>query len=218
MQFYVLFWKGIFSKKYSLKITKDKKLVKFYLHSFWQISLQFDEFFFFFFRLARQYTNCEDVVVTEDAFHGNLGVLIDISPKMHQYVPNYKPKDFVHVSPLPSSYRLSELLSDLETPSHLSGEKLDQWIAAKCAEKVEAIFVEAKKQGRGIAAFICEPCFVSSLCGRPLKEESKFFTTFFSLFRLSAVYICLIPATLKESTKYAEKMEHFLSLMKLKQG
>ena len=218
MQFYVLFCKGIFSKKYSLKITKDKKLVKFYLHSFWQISLQFDEFFFFFFRLARQYTNCEDVVVTEDAFHGNLGVLIDISPKMHQYVPNYKPKDFVHVSPLPSSYRLSELLSDLETPSHLSGEKLDQWIAAKCAEKVEAIFVEAKKQGRGIAAFICEPCFVSSLCGRPLKEESKFFTTFFSLFRLSAVYICLIPATLKESTKYAEKMEHFLSLMKLKQG
>ena len=218
MQFYVLFCKGIFSKKYSLKITKDKKLVKFYLYSFWQISLQFDEFFFFFFRLARQYTNCEDVVVTEDAFHGNLGVLIDISPKMHQYVPNYKPKDFVHVSPLPSSYRLSELLSDLETPSHLSGEKLDQWIAAKCAEKVEAIFVEAKKQGRGIAAFICEPCFVSSLCGRPLKEESKFFTTFFSLFRLSAVYICLIPATLKESTKYAEKMEHFLSLMKLKQG
>jgi len=113
-------------------------------------------------RLARQYTNCEDVVVTEDAFHGNLGVLIDISPKMHQYVPNYKPKDFVHVSPLPSSYRLSDLLSDLETPSHLSGEKLDQWIAAKCAEKVEAIFVEAKKQGRGIAAFICEPCFIVS--------------------------------------------------------
>jgi len=113
-------------------------------------------------RLARQFTNCEDVVVTEDAFHGNLGVLIDISPKMHQYVPNYKPKDFVHVSPLPSSYRLSDILSDLETPSDLSGEKLDQWIAAKCAEKVEAIFVEAKKKGRGIAGFICEPCFIVS--------------------------------------------------------
>ena len=115
------------------------------------------------FRLARQYTNCEDVVVTEDAFHGNLGVLIDISPKMHQYVPDYKPKDFVHVSPLPSSYRLSEMLSDLVMPSDLSGDKRDQWIAIKCAEQVEAIFLEAKKQGRGIAAFICEPCFVS-LC------------------------------------------------------
>ena len=102
-------------------------------------------------------------MVTEDAFHGNLGVLIDISPKMHQYVPDYKPKDFVHVSPLPSSYRLSEMLSDLVMPSDLSGDKRDQWIAIKCAEQVEAIFLEAKKQGRGIAAFICEPCFVS-LC------------------------------------------------------
>ena len=114
-----------------------------------------------FYRLARQFTGNEDVVVTEDAFHGNLGVLIDISPKMHQYVPDYKPKDFVHVSPLPSTYRLSEALSDLQVPPELTGEKLDQWIAIRCAERVEAIFIEAKKNGRGIAAFICEPCFVS---------------------------------------------------------
>ena len=80
---------------------------------------------------------------------------------MHQYVPEYKPKDFVHVSPLPSHYRLSEALSDLQVPTELSGEKLEQWIAIKCAEKVEAIFHEAKKKGRNIAAFICEPCFVS---------------------------------------------------------
>merc|ERR1712194_256518 len=37
-------------------------------------------------RLARQFTEEEDIVVTEDAFHGNLGILIDISPKMHGYV------------------------------------------------------------------------------------------------------------------------------------
>ena len=102
-------------------------------------------------------------MVTEDAFHGNLGVLIDISPKMHQYVPDYKPKDFVHVSPLPSTYRLSEALSDLQVPPGFTGDKLDQWIAIRCAERVEAIFIEAKKNGRGIAAFICEPCFVSIL-------------------------------------------------------
>merc|ERR1712241_581339 len=143
-------------------------------------------------RLARQFTNCEDVVVTEDAFHANLGVLIDISPKMHQYVPNYKPKDFVHVSPLPSSYRLSDILSDLETPSDLSGEKLDQWIAAKCAEKVEAIFLEAKR------------------------KVAELPDSFVNLALLSAVYTCLIPATSKESTKYVEKMGHFLSPMKLK--
>ena len=34
-------------------------------------------------RLARAYTGKEDFVVTEDAYHGNIGALIDISPKMH---------------------------------------------------------------------------------------------------------------------------------------
>lgn len=34
-------------------------------------------------RLAKAYTGKEDFVVTEDAYHGNIGALIDISPKMH---------------------------------------------------------------------------------------------------------------------------------------
>ena len=34
-------------------------------------------------RLARAYTGKEDFVVTEDAYHGNIGALIDLSPKMH---------------------------------------------------------------------------------------------------------------------------------------
>ena len=131
----------------------------------------------FDFRLARQFTEKEDVVVTEDAFHGNLGVLIDISPKMHDYVPNYKPKDFVHITPLPSSYRRSDLISEEEeyltnqspsfkTPTTNQNKKSDsmnQWVAKKCASKVEQAFVEAEKNGRGVAAFICEPCFVSKL-------------------------------------------------------
>ena len=41
------------------------------------------------------------------------------------------------------------------------GDELDKWVASKCAEKVDEAFVEAKRKGRGIAAFICEPCFVS---------------------------------------------------------
>ena len=59
-------------------------------------------------------------MVTEDAFHGNLGILIDISPKMHGYVPNYKCKDFVHITPLPMSYNRSKLLE--EPPSDLKGK------------------------------------------------------------------------------------------------
>lgn len=115
-------------------------------------------------RLARQFTEEEDIVVTEDAFHGNLGILIDISPKMHGYVPNYKCKDFVHITPLPMSYNRSKLLAE-EPPSDLKGDDLDQWVANKCADKVDQAFVEAKRKGRGVAAFICEPCFiVSGVC------------------------------------------------------
>merc|ERR1712241_66507 len=115
-------------------------------------------------RLARQFTEEEDIVVTEDAFHGNLGVLIDISPKMHGYVPNYKCKDFVHITPLPMSYRPSNLLHG-EPPPGMVGDELEKWVASKCAEKVDEAFVEAKRKGRGIAAFICEPCFiVSGVC------------------------------------------------------
>ena len=54
---------------------------------------------FFSCRLARQYTDNEDIVTVEDSFHGNFGVLVDISPKMYQfqYIPNYHPKDWVHI-------------------------------------------------------------------------------------------------------------------------
>ena len=58
--------------------------------------------YFFHCRLARQFTGKEDIVVVEDSFHGNLGVLIDISPKMYQYIPNYRQKEYVHITPLPS--------------------------------------------------------------------------------------------------------------------
>ena len=43
----------------------------------------------------------------------------------------------------------------------MTGDELDKWMASKCANKVDEAFVEAKRKGRGIAAFICEPCFVS---------------------------------------------------------
>ena len=44
-----------------------------------------------------------------------------------------------------------------------TGDDLDQWVANKCADKVDQAFVEANRKGRGVAAFICEPCFVSEL-------------------------------------------------------
>ena len=118
------------------------------------------------FRLARQFTNHEDIVVIEDSFHGNLGILSDISPKIYQYIPNYQQKDFVHITPLPSSYRKSKLIKlDPEThyPKDLQGEDLHKLVAEMCAKEVERIFKEAKEKGRKIGAFICEPCMVSDI-------------------------------------------------------
>lgn len=111
-------------------------------------------------------------MVTEDAFHGNLGVLIDISPKMHSYVPNYKAKDYVHITPLPSSYRPSGLIEPVSKDDLGNTEAA---VAGLCADKVKQAFVEAENKGRGIAAFICEPCFVSPFLDLLQSVENKSF-------------------------------------------
>ena len=51
---------------------------------------------------------------------------------------------------------------------HFAGDELDQWVASKCADKVDQAFHEVKQKGRGVAAFICEPCFVSEIIHKPL--------------------------------------------------
>jgi len=115
-------------------------------------------------RLARQYTDNEDIVTVEDSFHGNLGVLVDISPKMYQYIPNYRPKDWVHIAPLPSSYRKSKLLpnqvEEPHYPTDVKDDVLQEMVAKMCTDQVERIFQEAEMKGRRIAAFICEPCMI----------------------------------------------------------
>ena len=134
------------------------------------------------FRLARQFTNHEDIVVIEDSFHGNLGILSDISPKIYQYIPNYQQKDFVHITPLPSSYRKSKLIKlDPEThyPKGLQGDDLHKLVAEMCAKEVERIFKEAKEKGRKIGAFICEPCMVSDI-GTVWKLQKITLTPFFA--------------------------------------
>ena len=55
-------------------------------------------------RLARQFTGCEDMLVYEGAYHGNLGVLVDVSTKVHAGIPRYKRKPWVHTIPVPNTY------------------------------------------------------------------------------------------------------------------
>lgn len=55
-------------------------------------------------RLARAYTKNKDVLCIDGAYHGNLTTTIDISPfKLDDM--NEKVKKWVHVAPLPCSYR-----------------------------------------------------------------------------------------------------------------
>jgi len=98
-------------------------------------------------RLATSFTEREDIVVVEDGYHGNLGILVDISPKMHSKIPNYKKKDFVHVTKLPDRFRGKYTYEDEEA-------------CLKYAEEVEKTILEVESRGRKIAAFICEPMFV----------------------------------------------------------
>jgi len=94
-------------------------------------------------RLAFQYTGRKDIVSVEDGYHGNLGVLVDISHKMHERVPNFKKPDWVHHVPLPDTFRNSGP---------------DFW--SKYIHDFEKRLEALEAEGRSIAAFIFEPFFV----------------------------------------------------------
>jgi len=100
-------------------------------------------------RLAKAYTGKEDFVVTEDAYHGNIGALIDISPKMHHRVKNYKKKDHVHIARLPDMFR-----------GKFRSEEVEEDAGLLYAREVEHTIVRAEAKGRGVAAFLGEPLFV----------------------------------------------------------
>ncbi|XP_047485500.1 5-phosphohydroxy-L-lysine phospho-lyase-like isoform X1 [Penaeus chinensis] len=100
-------------------------------------------------RLARAYTNRKDVVVFDDAYHGNLGNLIDISPKMFKQMPLGK-KEFVHVIPCPDTYRGLYREDDLRA-------------AEKYVKEAEHIIHQAIRSNRKIACFVSESIVVN--CG-----------------------------------------------------
>uniref|UniRef100_U3KM93 5-phosphohydroxy-L-lysine phospho-lyase n=1 Tax=Oryctolagus cuniculus TaxID=9986 RepID=U3KM93_RABIT len=92
-------------------------------------------------RLARQYTGHQDVVVLDHAYHGHLSSLIDISPYKFRDLDGQK--EWVHVAPLPDTYR------GLYREDHPSP-------AAAYASEVERVVRSAQERGRKIAAFFAE--------------------------------------------------------------
>jgi len=73
-------------------------------------------------RIARAHTGAYDMVVVEGAYHGHTGMLIDLSPyKFRGKGGKGKPEPWVHVVPIPDTYRggdrdyaaeLGEIVSD----------------------------------------------------------------------------------------------------------
>lgn len=94
-------------------------------------------------RLCGQYTGRKDVVCIEDAYHGNLGVLIDVSNKMHSKVPSYKKPDWVHIVPLPDTFRI---------------RTEQDW--ARYTREFDERIEKLLKLGHPVSAFIMEPMSV----------------------------------------------------------
>ncbi|XP_061786243.2 5-phosphohydroxy-L-lysine phospho-lyase isoform X2 [Nerophis lumbriciformis] len=90
-------------------------------------------------RLAQQYTQHEDVIVLDHAYHGHLKSLIDISPYKFRKLSGQK--EWVHVAPLPDTYRgvhkdmpdpgqaYADTVKDLIEEVHLKGRKISSFFA-----------------------------------------------------------------------------------------
>ncbi|XP_043245865.1 5-phosphohydroxy-L-lysine phospho-lyase-like [Amphibalanus amphitrite] len=112
-------------------------------------------------RLARSYTRQEDVIVFEGAYHGNLGSVADISPKLFPAAPpeNNGRRRHVHVAPLPDTYRGRYRETDPDP-------------GARYAQHVERLLERMESEGRRVAAFMSE-CLVTQ-CGMVAPPEDYF--------------------------------------------
>ncbi len=93
-------------------------------------------------RLVRAYTSQRDMLVLEGAYHGNLGVLIDISPYKFDGPGGRGAPSWVHKLPMPCAYR--GIFRNAPDP------------AAAYAAQAEEVIRRVEAGGGGIAAFIAE--------------------------------------------------------------
>ncbi|KAM9850046.1 5-phosphohydroxy-L-lysine phospho-lyase [Aulostomus maculatus] len=92
-------------------------------------------------RLAQQYTQHQDVIVLDHAYHGHLLSLIDISPYKFRKLSGQK--EWVHVAPLPDTYR------GMYQENHPNPGQA-------YADTVKDLIEEVHSKGRKISAFFSE--------------------------------------------------------------
>jgi 4-aminobutyrate aminotransferase-like enzyme/Ser/Thr protein kinase RdoA (MazF antagonist) len=95
-------------------------------------------------RLARTHTGHSDVIVVNSAYHGNTGTMIDISPYKFDGPGGSGAPSFVHTVRIPDVYR-----GEYKATDSKAGKKY--------AKDVLTVLAQLKKEGKGVAAFICEP-------------------------------------------------------------
>jgi 4-aminobutyrate aminotransferase-like enzyme/Ser/Thr protein kinase RdoA (MazF antagonist) len=94
-------------------------------------------------RMARTHAGAEDVVVLENAYHGNTSTVTDISPYKFNGPGGGGRKPWVHVAPIPDDYR----------GPYRRGEPD---LAKRYARQVAAILDDLKSRRRRLAAYIAE--------------------------------------------------------------
>jgi 4-aminobutyrate aminotransferase-like enzyme/aminoglycoside phosphotransferase (APT) family kinase protein len=94
-------------------------------------------------RLARAHTKRKDIIVIEQGYHGNTTTLVEISPYKACGAGGEGVPEFVHVAPLPDTYRGPYKGSDAA-------------VGAKYARHVAELIERAEKSGRKIGAFLAE--------------------------------------------------------------
>ncbi len=94
-------------------------------------------------RMARTHTAAKDVVVLENAYHGNTATVTDISPYKFNGPGGGGRRPWVHVAPIPDDYR----------GPYRRGEPD---LARRYAQQVAKILDDMKSQGRRPAAYIAE--------------------------------------------------------------
>ena len=94
-------------------------------------------------RLARAHTGQRDMVVMAGAYHGHTSALIDLSPYKHSGPGGEGTPEWVHVSPLPDTYRGEFRADDAEAGERYAG-------------RVAEVIASARARGRGIAGYIAE--------------------------------------------------------------
>jgi len=95
-------------------------------------------------RLARTYTNAQDLIVLDGAYHGNTAALIDASPYKHDGPGGRGAPDYIHTAVMPDPYRGPYKGFGLET-------------GRQYAAHVQALAQQVLDAGRGLAGFIAEP-------------------------------------------------------------